>query len=697
MTLPITRVVVHRDGAIVERRGSLEVVDGEVVVSGLPLLLDESSVRAITHTDGAHVRGVHLDLSTGDGQRPPEDEVTRKRRRLEADKAQLQAEHTALSLQRDNLGELVPRGPEEDDPAARPGPEQLLRWTTLEDRLADWHAHLSERLRALDLELAELARQLQVARHEEEQQSTQRRWQRWVPRREATVRLDADAEQVELTLSYIVPGATWTPAYALHTDASFRKGRFVVRALVVQNTGENWADVHLALSTASVARVSALAELPSRRLGAAQPAPPSPWRELPTDLDALFPDGLQSKAPAPSPRPSNAPTSGAVRPDDDEDDFLADLLEEEKPAPRRPKKRKAREHTTGAMPPPMPAPQAMPAAAMPKASRGGGGLGAAISGLFDAPGNASMSMAPLADESPPEAPGVIELEVTQHALRYTSLRLQSWQAPRGQRGRLRRGVVGEDLPSAAQERLGRERSMHRTRASKVRNITLPPHHVLPGPVEGADFRFDALDRVSLPSDGRFHKVALFTEPVELEVRYRTVPRMDSRAFRLVRASLASATPLLPGPADVYVDGSLELTAAWRGTPGRGHLEMGLGVEDRIRVIRNTRHDEESAGMFGGSRRLLTEVEVEVASSLSREVRVEVCERVPVAGEDDVRVELRDCDPAPLEWAGTRDGPILRGGKVQTLTVPAGGKTRALLRYAITLGSREEIVGGDRRA
>jgi hypothetical protein len=238
----------------------------------------------------------------------------------------------------------------------------------------------------------------------------------------------------------------------------------------------------------------------------------------------------------------------------------------------------------------------------------------------------------------------------------------------------------------------------RRRRDRVRNLKLPPHHVVPGPVEDADFRFDAATPVDLPADTSWHSVSLLSESVDLEVRYRTVPRDDSRAFRMVRAPLTFSAPLLPGPADIYVDGALTLTTPWKGTAGRGTLEMGLGVEDDLRVVRNVRYSEESAGVFGGSRRLVTDIEVEVASGLAREARVEVCDRVPVAGSDDVSVEVEanGCQPAPVSWDSERDGPVLKGGKAQTITVPAGGRFVAKLRYSITLSGKDEIVGGDRR-
>jgi len=53
-----------------------------------------------------------------------------------------------------------------------------------------------------------------------------------------------------LTLSYIVYGAKWTPAYTLRVLSSEKKLAVSYEALVTQTTGEDWTDVDLRLSTA---------------------------------------------------------------------------------------------------------------------------------------------------------------------------------------------------------------------------------------------------------------------------------------------------------------------------------------------------------------------------------------------------------------------------------------------------------------
>lgn len=97
-----------------------------------------------------------------------------------------------------------------------------------------------------------------------------------------TVRLEADtAGTLTLSLSYAVPGASWTPAYDARVDSNTQTVALAYSGLVRQSTGEDWTEVALTLSTAR----------PS--LGGSAPVL-SPWL-----LDVF--------APQPVPMPTAAP------------------------------------------------------------------------------------------------------------------------------------------------------------------------------------------------------------------------------------------------------------------------------------------------------------------------------------------------------------------------------------------------------
>lgn len=435
--------------------------------------------------------------------------------------------------------------------------------------------------------------------------------------------------EAEVGLSYRVPGATWTPSYVLDAAADLATGRFSMRARVVQATGEDWPDVAVRLATAPSRRVLDVPVLPALRLGTKQPPAPPAWRPLPDDLEGLFPPDV-----GPQLRTMAASPEAVSAP------AVAMMSAAAPPAPRRAKKR-----MRGAPSPPAP---------------------------------------PAADAA---------LDVAADWLDYGSLRLGSWDATPGARGRLQRVSDAErlgerGLPDVAHQRV---RAALRMAEDAARAVSSRP-----AAIGGGDHRFAADGVATLPSDGRVHSVAVFAQDASLSVSYRAVPRHDARVFRRVAAQIGHAGALLPGPVEVQVGGALERTVAWSGSRGRGALQLNLGTEDRLELVRNVRYAEEKAGMLGGSRRLRTTIEVSIASHMGRAVAVEVLERVPVADGDAPGVEVTEASPVAREWTGDPEGPALRGGRVQVIEVAAGSQARAVLGYSVTLGAKDTLAGGERR-
>ena len=91
----------------------------------------------------------------------------------------------------------------------------------------------------------------------------------------------AAAGEVTLNLSYLVYGAEWTPRYDARVDADAGRVALTQQGLVTQNTGEDWPQVALALSTA---RPSAAVHLPDEPdpwyLDIYQPPPPRPMPKM---------------------------------------------------------------------------------------------------------------------------------------------------------------------------------------------------------------------------------------------------------------------------------------------------------------------------------------------------------------------------------------------------------------------------------
>jgi hypothetical protein len=161
------------------------------------------------------------------------------------------------------------------------------------------------------------------------------------------------------------------------------------------------------------------------------------------------------------------------------------------------------------------------------------------------------------------------------------------------------------------------------------------------------------------------------------------------------------SPLLPGAVDVYLGGDFLLTSRIEFTPPGGVLSVGLGVEQGIKVARNTRYREESAGLMGGALLLRHQIHVELRSALGRPAPLEVRERIPVAreGDDDVQVSVHSTRPQWEEWLQEQarpSEPLLRGGYRWRVTLAPGAREELRADYDIRIPAKQELTGGNRR-
>jgi uncharacterized protein (TIGR02231 family) len=211
-----------------------------------------------------------------------------------------------------------------------------------------------------------------------------------------------------------------------------------------------------------------------------------------------------------------------------------------------------------------------------------------------------------------------------------------------------------------------------------------------------DHRYDAEGLVLVPSDGLPHRVVIASAETLPALRLSTVPRERPEVYREAELKNPSEAPLLAGPVDVYVEGSLLTTATINAIDRGGALTVGMGVEERVRVARNVRSDEETVGLLGGSTQLTHHVSIELSSALGQQGVVEVFERLPVSDDKSLTVELLSARPEPKEYTQAERGAPIRGGLVWRMLVPAGGKAKIEYQYRVLFPAKTEIVGGNRR-
>ncbi len=247
----ITAVTVYTDRAMVTRVAPVELTATglvEVAFDRLPAsLVDRSLTVAGRGTAQATIldvttREVHVDATPNERVKALEEELRglNKKHRSLVDRA------TVLKAREVSLGRL------EAAATAAPSKDSAPRLTIEESsRLL---AFLDEQLTQLFAENAALETQttdLTAQQAALERQLATLRGAGAKSYKTVTVRLEAlSAGALELALGYAVPGASWTPSYDARAASNATEIELSYFGHVRQNTGEDWKDVALTLSTA---------------------------------------------------------------------------------------------------------------------------------------------------------------------------------------------------------------------------------------------------------------------------------------------------------------------------------------------------------------------------------------------------------------------------------------------------------------
>ncbi len=711
----IEAVTVFSSGAKITRVAELELEAGHwperVRLSNLPLSLEDDSLRARIEPRGqasgaalpvAVDLRVELERSPVDEDLPPavDEELERlfvEKRRLRALTEQNRAEEARLGALHQLIERPTPR--KGDPPPPAPTAQRLV---VLDLREREQERLLEER-RNLETELKRVSQRWDDLDEQKFRNSNARQAREHELRKSVVLSLrpeDRQAGSAQLVLEYRVPGARWSAAYALELERSLNAGVLSLRALVCQGTGEDWNDVALTLSTATPEQWAELPELNSIRIGRRQ-APPSRsgWRPLPDDAASLYSDYDRAHATLLGEAAHQEPdtTLGSLCSDDELSDVMAldDDVDGVAGAGEFLDASEVEFDLSEA-----------PACAGPGADDVMEMMGACEEESFET----------LEAQAAPAAATDLRLETSvQTSVRavsshtpaprlpsYGSVRMSGPDDP--QRGSLAPvSAIGRTFELRLESQvhvqtyirllLGRALS----EADKVAFLSLPTGHCEPRPDGHFDYSYPAQGRLSLASDGKFHSLAILSREAKTRSIYVCVPRESEDVFRAVELANPLPVALPPGPVDVSVAGEFLLSSRLDAVAPDGRTELGLGVEEAIKVARNTHYREETTGIMRGSQRFEHSIAIELVNHLQTAVQVEVRERIPVIqdGEEDTKVKLEKVTP---DWEPytPADQPTLEGGYCWHVEIPPAEALTLEANYAIELPAKLELVGGNRR-
>jgi len=271
----ITSVTVYADRAMTTRTAALTLKPGSYLVSfdGLPSLIQDDSVRvegkgtAAVTIAGLEIKRTFLEQSGEKRVKEIDEEIRILERQsgvLDARKAGLASQKAFLDSIRVAWGERISK----ELAVGKPLTTELQEAAGF---VGSGVSKAEEQTRDLDGEKRQIKERIDALRRQRDEIGGSRRKEA----KSVEVSLEVSREgRFTLDLSAVTAQAGWVPSYDARLAADGTTAELTFRALVRQQTGEDWKDAALTLSTARPSAGGAPPELYPWRVSFYRPVPP---------------------------------------------------------------------------------------------------------------------------------------------------------------------------------------------------------------------------------------------------------------------------------------------------------------------------------------------------------------------------------------------------------------------------------------
>ncbi|MDX2027301.1 MAG: mucoidy inhibitor MuiA family protein [Alphaproteobacteria bacterium] len=248
----VAAATVFSDRALVTRRSKVHLPAGPhiITLADMPAGINEASLRVQGKAVGTvkigtvEVKRVYLTEQANAAER----EKTTALEAKNDEKAMVEGEIKALEARREFIARIVASGADNHDEDQLSkldfAPEKWSQaWTLLQSGMGETEKNLALKriaIRKLDADIAKLQEELNRVKTSQAKQ-----------RRDVHVNVEAAQEtDLDLSLTYQTGGAAWRPVYDARLDTNSGSLDMEQYGQVSQQTGEDWGDVELTLSTA---------------------------------------------------------------------------------------------------------------------------------------------------------------------------------------------------------------------------------------------------------------------------------------------------------------------------------------------------------------------------------------------------------------------------------------------------------------
>jgi uncharacterized protein (TIGR02231 family) len=159
--------------------------------------------------------------------------------------------------------------------------------------------------------------------------------------------------------------------------------------------------------------------------------------------------------------------------------------------------------------------------------------------------------------------------------------------------------------------------------------------------------FDIRLAYDIPSDGGSHVVSVKTDELPATYVHYLVPKIEKEAFLIARVTGWENLSLLPGPANLFYEGTYVGQTVLNPSVINDTLTLALGRDNGITVTRTRLPEKEKSKLIGTEVTKTIAWQLRMKSNKSKAIKLIIEDQVPVSNNKDIRVEVKDTGKAEL--------------------------------------------------
>lgn len=174
-------------------------------------------------------------------------------------------------------------------------------------------------------------------------------------------------------------------------------------------------------------------------------------------------------------------------------------------------------------------------------------------------------------------------------------------------------------------------------ASPAREVSMQSAQIN---TEGFVGEYNIAGPATVLSDGTQSKLLIGTFETESAMQVQVKPQYSTEAYLVVTSTLKGEAPILPGQVNLFRDGAFIGKAQLPMLRPGDEEDLSFGVDDNVRVTRNTLLDESSeSGLISKDSVVKRHYVTEIKNLHKEPISVAVLETIPVSKDERIRVDV----------------------------------------------------------